>query len=68
VIPAGPHWAAVVWGQLRIYGWLGWVLREAADLIGFHDLEPWPLAAKQFLSEFSTQDDCDVCATSQVKN
>ncbi len=23
VIPAGPRWAAVIWGKLRIYGWLG---------------------------------------------
>ena len=62
VIPAGPKWAAVVWGKLRIYGWAGYMLREAADLIGFHDLEPWVEATKQFLTEFDTQDDCDVCA------
>ncbi len=64
VIPAGPHWAAVCWGNLRIYGWLGWALREAADFIGFHDLEPWKVATKQWLSEFSVQDDCEICATS----
>lgn len=62
VIPAGPKWAAVVWGKLRIYGWAGYFLREAADLVGFHDLEPWVEATKQFLTEFNTQDDCDVCA------
>ncbi|HVW23536.1 MAG TPA: FAD-dependent oxidoreductase [Candidatus Saccharimonadales bacterium] len=62
VIPAGPRWAAVVWGKLRIYGWLGYAIREAADLIGFHDLEPWATAAKQFMTEFDSQDDCDVCA------
>jgi NADH dehydrogenase len=67
VIPAGPRWAAVCWGSLRIYGWLGWSLREAADLIGFHDLEPWHLAAKQWLSEFSSQDDCIVCAIAEAK-
>ena len=63
VIPAGPHWAAVIWGRLRINGWLGWLLREAADLNGFHDLEPWDKASKQFLSQFTTQDDCPTCAT-----
>lgn len=62
VIPAGPHWAAVLWGGFRIYGWLGWVLREAADLIGYHDLEPWPQAARQFLTEFEYEDGCTVCA------
>jgi NADH dehydrogenase len=64
VIPAGPRWAAVLWGNLRIYGWIGWVLREAADFIGFRDLEPWGVATKQWLSEFSGQDDCEICATS----
>jgi NADH dehydrogenase len=63
VIPAGAHWAAVVFGGLRIYGWLGWLLREAADFVGFKDLEPWSLATKQFLTEFSSQDDCEVCAS-----
>ena len=64
VIPAGPRWAAVIWGNLRMYGWLGWALREAADFIGFKDLEPWSVATKQWLTEFATQDDCEICATS----
>ena len=62
IIPAGPHWAAVIWGGLRIYGILGWMLREVADFIGFHDLEPWDKAASQWLSEFGSQDNCPVCA------
>lgn len=64
IIPAGPRWAAVCWGNVRIYGRLGWLLREAADFIGFHDLEPWQVATKQWLTEFATQDDCEICATS----
>ena len=67
VIPAGPRWAAVVWGHLRIYGWLGYAIREAADLIGFHDLEPWPTATKQWFSEFTTQDICEVCAAAEAQ-
>lgn len=63
VIPAGPHWAAVMWGKAHFNGRSGWLLREAADLIGFHDLEPWPKSIKQFLTEFQEQDDCPVCAT-----
>jgi NADH dehydrogenase len=66
VIPAGPHWAAVEWGIFHFQGRLGWLLREAADLIGFHDLESWPLATKQWLTEFSSQDNCAVCAAAQV--
>lgn len=63
VIPAGPRWAAVIWGRLRIYGWLGYTLREAADLIGFHDLEPWTKAIPQWYTEFTIEDGCDICAT-----
>jgi NADH dehydrogenase len=62
IIPAGPHWAAVIKGNIRIYGRLGWALREAADLVGFHDLEPWNKATLQWLTEFDEQDDCPVCA------
>jgi NADH dehydrogenase len=44
VYPVGERWAAVVWGRVIIYGWLGWFLRTAADWIGYHDLEPWWIA------------------------
>jgi len=63
VIPAGPRWASVIWGRLNFNGRTGWLLREAADLTGFHDLEPWPKAARQFMTEFSPEDDCPTCAT-----
>lgn len=66
IIPAGPHWAAVCWGKLRIYGWLGWVLREAADFVGFRDLEPWAVASKQWLTELSSQDDCVICTIAEA--
>jgi len=67
VIPAGPHWAAVIWGKAHFNSWLGWFLREAADLDGFRNLEPWDKATKQFLTEFTAQDDCPVCAAAQAK-
>jgi NADH:ubiquinone reductase (H+-translocating) len=56
VIPVGPYWAAVSWNGINLQGKKGWVLRQAADLIGFHDLQPWPKAAKQFLTQFSAED------------
>lgn len=62
VIPAGPHWAAVNWGFLKVNGKIGWFLREMADLSGFHYFEPWPRAIKQFLTEFDEQESCPVCA------
>lgn len=67
VIPVGPGWAAVSWGRLRLSGRLGWFIRSAADLIGFHDLEPWDRAIKQWLTEFSNQDDCAVCDKARRK-
>ncbi|MDB5175950.1 MAG: hypothetical protein JWM81_808 [Candidatus Saccharibacteria bacterium] len=66
VIPAGPKWAAVMWGKLRIYGWLGYVLREAADFVGFKDLEPWRQATEQWLTGFDRRDDCEVCAIAEA--
>ena len=62
VIPAGAHWSAVCYGGLRIYGRLGWALREAADLIGYHDYEPWQKAMRQYMTAFSNQDNCQICA------
>jgi NADH dehydrogenase len=67
VIPAGPHWAAVIWGKVSFHGWRGWLIREAADLTGFHDLEPWPKATRQFLTEFTADDDCSTCAAAQAR-
>lgn len=64
VIPAGPKWAAVIWGKLRIYGWLGWALRSAADWIAFHDYEPWQQATEQWLTEFGSEETCPVCRKS----
>ncbi|HSH55532.1 MAG TPA: NAD(P)/FAD-dependent oxidoreductase [Candidatus Limnocylindrales bacterium] len=61
VIPVGERWAAVMWGSVRIYGILGWGLREAADYIAFNDYEPWWKAHKQWLTGFGHEEECDVC-------
>ncbi|HEX7368056.1 MAG TPA: FAD-dependent oxidoreductase [Candidatus Saccharimonadales bacterium] len=62
VIPAGHRWAAVIWSSVRLYGWLGWVLREAGDLVGFHDIEgSWPKATEQWITEFSSHESCPTC-------
>lgn len=62
VFPAGPHWAAVLWGKFRIYGRTGWALRRLADLVGYHDLEPWWPASRQWLEENVTEEECTYCA------
>jgi NADH dehydrogenase len=66
VIPAGPKWAAVMWGQLHLYGWAGWVLREAADLKGFSDYEPWWKASKHWLAQENDEETCSVCTAAKV--
>lgn len=62
VIPVGAEWAAVEWGKWHFSGRLGWLLRSAADWIGFHDLEPWWKASEQWLTEFGSQESCITCA------
>ena len=62
VIPVGSHWAVVVKGSLRLYGVLGWMLREAADFEGFRELEKWDKAFMQYLKEYGIEDNCNVCA------
>lgn len=64
VIPVGENWAAVVKGQIRIYGWLGWILRQAADALAFHDYEPWAQAGRQWLTYYGKEETCRVCLES----
>jgi len=40
VIPVGEDWAILEWHGLRISGWLGTLLRRAADFIGYNDMLP----------------------------
>ncbi len=63
VIPAGPYWAVVQWGKFTFYGLAGWLLRETADFVAFHDIEPLIPAGEQWLEEFVEQENCPECAT-----
>ncbi|HSX08260.1 MAG TPA: FAD-dependent oxidoreductase [Candidatus Saccharimonadales bacterium] len=67
VTPAGPHWAAVWWGNLKLYGWIGWLMRSFADLAGYHDLEPWWRAGAQWATELEHEESCPVCASANLK-
>lgn len=61
VTPAGPRWAAVEWGKVHLYGWLGWFLREAGDFVAFTDIEPLPEAVEQWAHGLQHQDLCPIC-------
>lgn len=64
VIPAGPHWAAVDGKRFHFTGRKGWMVREVADFIGFHDYEPWWKAGEQWTTEFAHEETCPICAAS----
>ncbi len=61
VTPAGPRWAAVEWGNVHLYGKLGWFLREAGDFVAFTNIEPLPDAIEQWAHTLQHQDLCRVC-------
>lgn len=61
VTPVGYNWAAVMWGKLEFFGWIGAMLRSAADARAFADIQPLLQASKQWFTEFGTQEDCEVC-------
>jgi NADH dehydrogenase len=63
VTPAGPKWAAVEWGNVHLYGKLGWFLREAGDFVAFTDIESVPEAAMQWATVFQSQHLCSTCGS-----
>jgi NADH dehydrogenase len=67
VIPVGPNWASVEWGKIHFAGGSGWLLRSAADWIGFNDIEPWWKAIEQWFLEFGIQEDCEVCKEAMLQ-
>lgn len=67
VIPVGADWAAVEWGKLHFAGGLGWLLRSAADWIGFNDLQPWWKATEQWYTEFGAEEECPTCKAAMLK-
>ena len=64
VTPAGPGWATVVRGRLHLYGLLGWSIRQAANWIGYKDMEPWWKATEMVFAGINQEDSCAVCAAS----
>lgn len=61
ITPVGKRWAALIWGNLQAYGWSGWVLRAAADWVGYRDLQPFLPASKRWLALANHEESCAVC-------
>lgn len=68
VMPAGPKWAAVVWGRFRVYGRLGWALRRAADFVAYRDYTSWPMTFSRFIAERDREEPCPLCADELADN
>ncbi len=62
VFPAGQRWAAVQWRSLRIYGMVGFWLRSLADLIAYHDYEPWQKASRRWAALDDKEESCPYCS------
>ncbi len=61
VIPVGNRWAVVNWHNMNFHGYIGWILRSAADFVAFKDLESWPKAARQWLHDSGEDTPCSDC-------
>jgi NADH dehydrogenase len=61
VIPVGKHWAVVNYKKFQLQGFVGYLLRNAADFIAFKDIESWPKAAHQWALTEGRQEECSIC-------
>lgn len=68
VIPVGKDWAAVDWGKIHFAGKGGYMLRSAADWIGYNDLQPWWEATEQWFTEFGRFEDCPTCSVAAMNH
>ncbi len=61
ITSVGSRWAAVLWGKIQIYGWGGWLLRNLADFVGYHEYEPWWKASRHIRATYENEETCPVC-------
>lgn len=64
VVPVGVRWAVFEWKWLRLYGWIGALLRRAADFIGYNDMLPLGQALGVWRASFVTEDEFPETGTS----
>jgi NADH dehydrogenase len=61
ITPVGHKWASVLWGDVHLHGKVGWLLRNAADLEAFLELEPPIEAAEQWATVLDRENLCPIC-------
>jgi NADH dehydrogenase len=60
-IPAGPRWAAVLWGKVKIYGYPGWILRRLADVRLYFSFLPLTKAFMASRAGLIVEEACPIC-------
>jgi NADH dehydrogenase len=65
VVPVGANWAVFEWHAVRLYGWVGALLRQAADVIGYNDVLPIGQALGVWRARMVKSDDHMIDASSQ---
>lgn len=61
-VPVGERWAAVHVDGMTFYGYIGWLLRRAADLRFFFTILPFGKAITAFRSGKTLCESCAVCS------
>ncbi len=60
-IPVGTRWAAVLWGNRRVYGRIGWGIRRLADLRLYLTFLPFNKALTAWRYGFKDEEICSIC-------
>ncbi len=65
-VPVGNNWAAVSWGPMKFYGWIGYVIRELIDLQFFISILPLRKAFRIFYNK-PLRESCHTCQEDMAK-
>ncbi len=60
-VPVGTRWAAVLWGNTRIYSRFGWMLRRMADLRLYLKFLPMQKAISVWRYGYTDEEVCTIC-------
>lgn len=66
VLPVGKRWAVMEWKWFRLSGFGGYLMRRAADLIGYSDVFPIGMAIGKWRSSDELDQSCKTCGQTRV--
>ena len=67
VVPVGENWALFEYKWIRFGGWMGALMRQAADLIGYRDILPLSQAIDTWRTQTIKEDDILIAGFSEAK-